>query len=129
MPGSLSTPDAARTSSNPIDPALTSANQEDDDYRIDNMLLTEADIIPTPITNDNGQADYEFRTIDDMLLASETDTMIGAAQRQGDDSASVPVAIAPALVPGAKKRGRPKGSKDKAPRTRRNLAECTRIVT
>jgi hypothetical protein len=133
VPVAISTPHAAGTSSNSIDPALASANQEDNDYRIDNMLLAEADIIPMPITTDNGQADYEFRTIDDMLLALETDAMIGTApQRQGDNStqvaeiprsaASVPAAMAPAAVPGAKKRGRPKGSKDKAPRTRRKLA-------
>jgi hypothetical protein len=90
-------------------------------------------MITTP--NDSGQPeeDYEYRTIDDMLLA--TATTIGASpQRQGDDStqvveiprlaASVPAAVAPAVVPGAKKRGRPKGSNDKVPRTRRKRAEA-----
>jgi hypothetical protein len=114
-------------------------SQEDNEYRysIDDMLLVQVEmdtpIVETDTPNDNGQEGYEYRTMDDMLLASEMDitaTTIGAAPHQGDDStqvaeipASVPAAMAPAVVPGAKKRGRPKGSKDKVQRTRRKRAE------
>jgi hypothetical protein len=79
------------------------------------------------------QEDNEYHDIDNMLLA-ETATLAGTApQRQSVDStqaAKIPgptgsavlvpaAATAPAAVPGAKKRGRPKGSKDKVPRKKR----------
>jgi hypothetical protein len=71
-------------------------NQEDEyHYTIDDMLLAEPYMCRTwqTIIHSQLQEDaYEFRTIDDMLLAG-TDTMIAtpiaAPQRQGDNSTQV----------------------------------------